>query len=428
MGVPKFFLPPDYWKIGKNSTLYVVICTLFAVHFFLSFFFSSFFLFLLFFSGFCAFFLFPWGGGGDGPPAPLKWRPWLSFLPPLRGDAKQPIALISARGSGILHPLLLHAAAAAAVGCWMMHAADASRNIIWNNYFKPLHIVCQWHFVRLWRTYNFMGDCMTHAHGCMHALHGHVLIYILWYVHALASSMLCCVHDFMLKRAIAWYAHAWLRDKYYDCMHGYTWDCIHGRHDCMRGRLSWLHTWRKDCIHERHNCMHIRHNCKHGRLDCMHGRIDWRLGIMIACMRVIIASIWVMIACMGVMIECMQSWRPCVQGRHFNFFLGDQNFSHFSMPPGNWKHGKNSTLYVVIGRYLSIVFPSFFFSFFSFFFLFSFSLGVTALPSPLKWRPCMRGRFGDRVLWIDNETPRPHIHENSWNKQFLIITRTATTQ
>ena len=43
--------------------------------------------------------------------------------------------------------------------------------------------------------------------------------------------------------------------------------------------------------------------------------------------------------------------RVLMQGRHFNFFLGGQNFFKFSMPPDYWKNGKNSTLYVVIWRY-----------------------------------------------------------------------------
>ena len=62
-----FSMPPDYWKIGKNSTLYVVIWRYSLFPSFLFLFFSLFFLFFLFFSFF--FFLFPWGGGRR-PPSP----------------------------------------------------------------------------------------------------------------------------------------------------------------------------------------------------------------------------------------------------------------------------------------------------------------------------------------------------------------------
>ena len=59
-----FSMPPDYWKIEKKQHFICSNLTLFIVPFFLSFFslfpFFSFFFFSL---------------GGDGPPAPLKWRP-----------------------------------------------------------------------------------------------------------------------------------------------------------------------------------------------------------------------------------------------------------------------------------------------------------------------------------------------------------------
>ena len=57
----------------KNWKKHHFICsnlTLFIVPFFLSFF--------LFFS---FFFLFSFSLGGDGPPAPLKWRPWIRSVP-----------------------------------------------------------------------------------------------------------------------------------------------------------------------------------------------------------------------------------------------------------------------------------------------------------------------------------------------------------
>ena len=79
-GAKIFFFNATYtgllknWKkqhfIGSNLVLFIV-------PFFLSFFFSFFSLFS-FFSFFFSFFSFPWGG--DGPPAPLKWRPWCSVL------------------------------------------------------------------------------------------------------------------------------------------------------------------------------------------------------------------------------------------------------------------------------------------------------------------------------------------------------------
>ena len=86
--------------------------------------------------------------------------------------------------------------------------------------------------------------------------------------------------------------------------------------------------------------------------------------------------------------------RSSDQGRHFNFFLGGQNFLFFNAT-GLLKNWKNSTLYVVIWRYSYIV-PFFlsFFLLFLFFFLFSFFSfswggGVTAPPAPHKWRPCI---------------------------------------
>ena len=70
-----FSMPPNYWKIRKNSTLYVIIWRYsYFPSFFISFFFFFFSLFSLF-SFFLSFFLFPWGGGGgggggDGPQPP----------------------------------------------------------------------------------------------------------------------------------------------------------------------------------------------------------------------------------------------------------------------------------------------------------------------------------------------------------------------
>ena len=67
-----FLMPPDYWKIGKNNTLYVVILTSFIVPFF-------FFLFFLFFLFFFVFFFFSFSlGGGRRPPSPPKWRLWFN--------------------------------------------------------------------------------------------------------------------------------------------------------------------------------------------------------------------------------------------------------------------------------------------------------------------------------------------------------------
>ena len=73
LGGPKIILFFNATELLKNWKKQHFICsnlTLFIVPFFISFFFSSFFLFFLFFLSFF-FFL-----GGDGPPAPLKWRPW----------------------------------------------------------------------------------------------------------------------------------------------------------------------------------------------------------------------------------------------------------------------------------------------------------------------------------------------------------------
>ena len=61
-------MPPDYWKIGKNST-YVVNLTLFIVPFFLSFSFFS------LFSFFLSFFLFFHFCLGNGPQPPSKDAP-----------------------------------------------------------------------------------------------------------------------------------------------------------------------------------------------------------------------------------------------------------------------------------------------------------------------------------------------------------------
>ena len=68
-----FSMPPDYRKIGKVQHFICSNLTLFIVSFFLSFFFSSFLFFYFFFLFF--FFLFPWGGGGDGSPAPSNDAP-----------------------------------------------------------------------------------------------------------------------------------------------------------------------------------------------------------------------------------------------------------------------------------------------------------------------------------------------------------------
>ena len=72
LGGPNFFyfsMSPDYWKIGKNSTLYVAIWR-YSYSSLLSFF--LFLCFIFFCSFFFSFFL---GGGGRRPPALLKWRP-----------------------------------------------------------------------------------------------------------------------------------------------------------------------------------------------------------------------------------------------------------------------------------------------------------------------------------------------------------------
>ena len=76
LGGPNLFnfsMQPDYWKIGKNSTL--AICSNLTL--FNSILFSFFFLFSSFF--FFFFFLFPWGGGATAP-SPLKWRPCTNSL------------------------------------------------------------------------------------------------------------------------------------------------------------------------------------------------------------------------------------------------------------------------------------------------------------------------------------------------------------
>ena len=72
-----FLMPPDYWKIGKNSTLYVII---WLYLYFPSFFFLLFFSFFLFFLFFFLFFFFSFSlGGRRPPPAPLKWRLWKTW-------------------------------------------------------------------------------------------------------------------------------------------------------------------------------------------------------------------------------------------------------------------------------------------------------------------------------------------------------------
>ena len=79
-----------------------------------------------------------------------------------------------------------------------------------------------------------------------------------------------------------------------------------------------------------------------------------------------------------------------MQGRHFNFFLGGQNFFIFFNATGllkNWKQHficSNFTLFIV-PFFLS--FFLFFFYFFFFFFLFSFSLGGRRPPSPPQITP-----------------------------------------
>ena len=86
-----------------------------------------------------------------------------------------------------------------------------------------------------------------------------------------------------------------------------------------------------------------------------------------------------------VLIHATCLFQSSTQERHFNFFLGGQNFL---MPPDYWKIGKkqhficsNLTLFIVP------FFLSFFFSFFSFFFPFSFSLGATAPQPPSNDAP-----------------------------------------
>ena len=83
------------------------------------------------------------------------------------------------------------------------------------------------------------------------------------------------------------------------------------------------------------------------------------------------------------------------QGRHFNFFLGGQNFFYFSMPPDYWKKQhficSNLTLFIVLFFLSFFPFFSFFpllfsFFFFSYFFLFFFFLGGDS-PQPPQMTP-----------------------------------------
>ena len=76
--VDYFSMPPDHWKIGKKQHFICSNLTLFIVPLFLFFSVFSFFLFFLFFFLFFLFFSFSLGGG-DGPPAPLKWHICPSF-------------------------------------------------------------------------------------------------------------------------------------------------------------------------------------------------------------------------------------------------------------------------------------------------------------------------------------------------------------
>ena len=87
------------------------------------------------------------------------------------------------------------------------------------------------------------------------------------------------------------------------------------------------------------------------------------------------------------------------QGRHFNFFLGDQNVFLFFNATGllkNWKKQhficSNLTLFVVPFFLFSLysLFFLFFLSFFLFF-LFFFFLGGRRPPSPPKWCLWLRG-------------------------------------
>ena len=87
-------------------------------------------------------------------------------------------------------------------------------------------------------------------------------------------------------------------------------------------------------------------------------------------------------------------YRGGLQERHFNFFLGGQNFFKFFNATGllkNWKkqHFICSNLTLCIVPYLlSFIFSFFlFFLFFFLFFLFFFSWGSDGPPAPLKWRP-----------------------------------------
>ena len=76
-GTKLFFIFQCHRTIEKLEKQHFICSnsTLFIVPFFFSFFFSSFFSLFSFLCFFFLFFFFLWGGGGDGPPAPLKWRP-----------------------------------------------------------------------------------------------------------------------------------------------------------------------------------------------------------------------------------------------------------------------------------------------------------------------------------------------------------------
>ena len=69
----KFFNATRLLKNWKKQHFICSNLTLFIVPFFLSLFFFSFFSFFIF-----SFFYFSFGG--DGPPAPLKWRPWPDYM------------------------------------------------------------------------------------------------------------------------------------------------------------------------------------------------------------------------------------------------------------------------------------------------------------------------------------------------------------
>ena len=96
----------------------------------------------------------------------------------------------------------------------------------------------------------------------------------------------------------------------------------------------------------------------------------------------------------SIALKSFSKW--ILQERHFNFFLGDQNFFKFfnlTELLKNWKkqHFICSNLTFFIVPFFLFFFFFFFslFFFFSFFFLFTFSLGGGGRrpPTPLKWRP-----------------------------------------